>query len=109
MKRIILILAIGLFFCGYQLTFADTTVKVFSGSNAHTTRPFYVNNKWEIKWDAQGDLFQIFLYNANGTLVGLPANQIDSGTGSSYQPKGGNYYIQVNALGQWKIKIIQIK
>jgi len=86
----------------------DSVVKEFSGSGGKNTRPFTVKDGWEIQWDAKGDIFQLFLYTANGDMVGVPANQQGSGKGSSYQAKGGQYYLQVNAIGNWAIKVVQI-
>ena len=85
----------------------DTVVKEFSGSGGKNTRPFTVKNGWEIQWDAKGDIFQLYLYTANGDMAGVPANQQGSGKGSSYQAKGGQYYLQVNAIGNWAIKVVQ--
>ena len=84
----------------------DTVVKEFSGSGGKNTRPFNVKDGWEIQWDAKGDIFQLFLYTANGDIAGVSANQQGSGKGSSYQAKGGQYYLQVNAIGNWAIKIV---
>jgi len=86
----------------------DTVVKEFSGSGGKNTRPFIVKDGWEIQWDANGDIFQLFLYTANGDIKGVPANQQGSGKGSSYQAKGGSYYLQVNAIGNWAIMVVQI-
>ena len=85
----------------------NTVVKEFSGSGGKNTRPFTVKEGWEIQWDAQGSIFQLFLYSANGNMIGVSANQQGSGEGSSYQPKGGEYYLQVNAVGNWTIRIVQ--
>ncbi|MGR3178522.1 MAG: hypothetical protein ACUZ8E_10740 [Candidatus Anammoxibacter sp.] len=90
------------------VVFADTTIKTFTGSGGKNTRPFQVVPGWEIQWDAKGDIFQLYLYTADGSLSGVPANQQGSGKGSSYQAKGGSYYLQVNAIGRWEINIIQI-
>ena len=30
------------------------------------------------------------------------------GEGSYYNPKGGEYYLKVNAMGEWKIKIKEV-
>jgi len=85
----------------------DTVVKEFSGSGGKNTRPFTEEDGWEVQWDAKGDIFQLFLYAANGDMAGIPANQQGSGKGSSYQAKGGQYYLQVNAIGNWAIKVVQ--
>ena len=87
----------------------DVVVQTFSGSGGLNTRPFTVKDGWEIQWDAKGDIFQLYLYTSGGDMEGVPANQQGSGKGASYQAKGGNYYLQVNALESWTIKIIQTK
>ena len=108
MKLKTMIVMVGIIAFVSSSTFAqDTVVKEFSGSGGRNTRPFTVKNGWEIQWDAKGDIFQLFLYTANGDTVGIPANQQGSGKGSSYQAKGGQYYLQVNAIGNWNIQVVQ--
>ncbi|HHY47385.1 MAG TPA: hypothetical protein GX506_08835 [Firmicutes bacterium] len=79
----------------------------FQGTGIINTKPFTVNDGWTIQWDAQGDIFQIYVYTGTGQLVDVAANQMEAGKGSSYQPKGGTYYLKVNAIGGWEIAIIQ--
>ena len=84
----------------------NKVVATFTGNGAKNTRPFQVSSGWDIRWNAQGDIFQLYLYSASGNLIGVSANQSGPGTGSSYQAKGGKYYLQVNALGDWTIEIV---
>jgi hypothetical protein len=79
------------------------------GNGAKTTRPFRSEGPWEISWDASGDIFQIFVYRNDGTLAGVASNQSGAATGSSYQATGGEFYLQVNALGEWQIKVVRIE
>lgn len=88
---------------------SSDVIATFSGSGGKNTRPFSVPAGWEIQWDAKGDIFQLYLYKADGSMVGVPANQQGSGKGSSYQAKAGKYYLQVNALDKWSIKIVKLK
>ena len=81
----------------------------FTGSGGLNTRPFTTTGPWEIQWIANGEIFQLYLFSSAGDLEGVPANQQGAGKGSSYQPKGGTYYLQVNAMGNWKIIIVPIK
>ena len=106
-KSSIAILA-AIIFVGSNLFAGETVLKTFSGSGGKNTRPFTVSAGWEIQWDAKGDIFQLFLYKADGSMAGVPANQQGSGKGSSYQAKAGTYYLQVNAMGKWTIKIAQV-
>jgi hypothetical protein len=107
MKRILLIL---FFFCLSQQSFSQgKIVKEFNGNGGKNSSSFQVENGWEIHWDSKGDLFQLYLFDADGEIEGVPANQLGSGKGNSYQSKGGKFYLQINALGTWAIKIIQVK
>ena len=87
---------------------ANATIRELSGSGTRNTRPFQPQGPWEVKWNAKGEIFQVFVYTASGDLVGVAANQQGAGTGASYQPIGGNYYIQINALGSWSIEIVAV-
>lgn len=91
------------------LSAQDNVVKTFSGSGAKNTRPFTVQEGWEIQWDASGDIFQLYLYSPGGDMIGVPANQQGPGKGSSYQPKAGEYYLQVNAIGDWSVRIVNLE
>lgn len=86
----------------------SSAVTTFSGSGGKNTRPFEVDGRWEIQWDAEGSIFQLYLYSADGSLLGVPANQQGPGRGSSFQPRGGRYYLQVNAIGAWEIRIVPL-
>lgn len=87
---------------------ADTVIKTFSGSDMQSTRPFNVADKWEVQWDAKGDAFALYLYSPDGTVIAVLANQDGPGKGSSYQAKGGNYYLRISAMGDWAIDIVQV-
>ncbi len=86
----------------------EAEVASFSGTGTQSTRPFRVSSGWEIRWEAQGDLFQIFLRNESGEPVGVPANQQGAGSGSSYQARGGSYYLEMNALGPWTVTVVDL-
>jgi len=92
---------------------SDTTPKAppraielsWSGNNTSNTRPFGVDGPWELHWAATGDLFSIIIRSEAGDMVGVGANQTGSGDGSSFQPKGGRYFLAVSGIGQWHIWI----
>ena len=86
----------------------DVVVAEFSGKGMNTTRPFTVDGSWEVQWSSD-DFIQIFLEKAEGGLGDLVANEAETGSGSSYQPRGGSYYLKVNALGNWRIKVVAMK
>lgn len=84
---------------------ASKIIAAFSGNGGKNTRSFKTTKPWEIFWDASGDIFQLYLYDINGNLIGVPANQGSSGKGSSFQVVKGEFYLQVNAIGNWKMQI----
>ena len=90
----------------------EVTVVVaeYSGNGLQTTRPFTVDGPWEVQWSSD-EFIQIFLSNADQeeAFPNIIANQIASGSGSAYQPRGGSYYLKVNAAGNWRIKVVAIK
>lgn len=86
----------------------DKVIVQFSGKGIQSTRPFTVRGRWEIQWAAKGMYFSLGLHTAKGKLVDTVANQLDSGTGSSYQPKGGKYYFKINAAHLWTIRVVSI-
>ena len=92
-----------------KTTAGETTVMELTGSGLKNTRPFQVDGPWELQWDAKGPLFIVRIYNPDGSIAAAAANQQGPGKGSSYQPKGGHYYLQINALGNWQVKVIEIK
>jgi len=98
-RKISIIIGLVAFFAGNALA-QGAVIKMFSGSGGRNTQPFVTTSPWEIQWNAQGDIFQLYLYTASGDMVGSPASQQGSEKGSSYQPKAGKYYLQVNALGK---------
>ncbi len=81
----------------------------FSGDGIQNTRPFSVDGPWEVQWAASGDLFQVYVFSANGDLVDVMANQMGPGQGSSFQPRGGDFYLQVNAVGSWDLRVVPFR
>jgi hypothetical protein len=86
----------------------EVVVTTFKGNGAQAVRPFKVEDRWEIRWNANGMLFQAMLHSADGSLVGIVANQQGTGKGSAFRPKGGEYFLKTNAMGSWTIEIVQL-
>jgi hypothetical protein len=86
----------------------NSVIAKYSGNGTQNTRPFEVNSPWEIQWDATGQIFQVYLYDGNGNLVDVAANQMEGGKGSYYSPKTGSFYLQINGMGDWEIKIVNV-
>lgn len=79
-----------------------------SANGQRNLRPFTVKDKWEIQWDSKGTLLTITLFTADGKTSSIAASQDGPGSGSSYQPKGGEYFLQVTGTGAWTIKVVQL-
>jgi hypothetical protein len=84
-------------------------VESYSGNGMRTMRPFEVDGSWEVQWEANGQIFQIYLHTKSGRMAGVLANQQGAGSGSSYQAKSGEYYLKVNSMGDWNVKIIDVE
>ena len=87
-----------------------TVVFDLSGNGTRNTRPFTVQNKWEIRWDMKTDHFALHLYTATGEAQGmLPVGSQDGpGRGATFRPDGGNYYLKIIAKGDWHIMVVQL-
>ena len=88
----------------------ETVVFDLSGNGTRNTRPFTVQNKWEIRWDVKTDHFALHLYTATGEAQGmLPVGSQDGpGRGATFGPDGGNYYLKIIAKGDWHITVVQL-
>ena len=86
---------------------ADTVIKTFSGNGIHITRPFTVPDGWEVQW-VNLDFLQIFVQQIDEDRLDMAANQITAGNGSSYQPIGGRYYLKINGVGDWVVKVVKV-
>lgn len=102
LKRLI---TIGIFLTISMNVYGQEVIERYSGSGGQNISPFTVTDAWEVNWDAKGDIFQLYLYNSEGNMEGVVANQQGPGEGSSYQPQTGRYYFKVNAMGNWTIEI----
>ncbi len=98
-----------------QTDIPSGTIVEFSGSGNLTTRPFSVMKGWKIQWsydpsDAPGGIgvFSITLYNDTGELIDLITTQLKGGRSSVYRAKGGRYYLEIKAMGGWKVKVIDV-
>jgi len=90
----------------------DLIIGEYSGNGMQTTRPFVAKTTWEMQWDTKAEdfmLFQVYLYDGDGNLVGVVANQTKPGKGSFYNPKKGTFYLTINAIADWEIKIVEVK
>ena len=87
---------------------AGQVIQQVSANGQRNLRPFTVKDKWEIQWDSKSTMLSITIFEADGKLSDTGPMQQGPGSGSSYQPKGGNYYLQVSGTGEWTVTVVQL-
>ena len=87
---------------------SEQVLQQVSANGQRNLRPFTAKDKWEIQWDAKGTLLTITIFTTDGKLSTVAATQEGPGSGSSYQPKGGEYYLQASGTGEWTITVVQL-
>ena len=88
----------------------ERTVFELAGNGTRNTRPFTVQERWEVRWDLKTDHFEVHLFTATGDRQGrLPIGRQDGpGQGATFRPDGGNFYLKIIAKGDWKISVVQL-
>lgn len=86
-----------------------------AGNGIRNLRPFTVRDRWEVRWRHAGDYWMADAIRTDPPqedfLAQLPLTigvQAGSGSGHSYQHKGGTYYLRVNAIGDWTVTVVQL-
>lgn len=82
---------------------ASEIIKQFAGQGNFASRPFEVGGPWELRWNAQ--VGSLTIKTEDGHTVDM---YLLNGAGSAYQPKGGIFYISVNAFEPWTIDIVRV-
>ena len=78
-----------------------------SANGKRNLQPFTVKDRWEVRWDAK-DRLSIWIHGMGGDALEHAASQLKAGSGTSFQPKGGQYYLAVNGAGDWTITVVQL-
>jgi hypothetical protein len=95
----------------------EPIIAEWTGEGRTTTRPFHVDGPWELQWTLTDipsmpgtAIFHTYLQKAGGAAgdFSVIGNSNMPGTGSSYVDKGGDYYLQVNAIGRWHIQVVLV-
>lgn len=86
-------------------------VVIFKGPHNKMTDVFKVKPSWQIRYHAlEPDRhFAIWVHDEHGKRIELAVNEIGPKEGKYYQEKGGIYYLDVEAEGNWTVEVIQIK
>lgn len=89
------------------------TVAEWSGSGAKNTETFTIPSKeWRISWSTSNEafpgagIFQIYVHDSGGDLLGVGANQQGVGSDVSYMRGSGPRYLAINAGNlDWTVKV----
>jgi len=80
------------------------------GSGINKTQEFTAAGDWQIDWSydcanfGHNGNFQIFVYNSDGSLADLAANELGAkGSDTSYEHQGGTFYLQMNSECNWHV------
>jgi hypothetical protein len=85
----------------------EQIVQQLSANGSRNTRPFIVQDRWEVQWKADKDL-SVYLLDANGDLKDSIGSSKGAGTGSTYQAKGGTFSLKIIGSGNWTITVVQL-
>lgn len=90
----------------------DRLIVEFEGQGTLNTRPFVVEAPWEIQWTAD-ERISVYLYSvpepgAEPRTEGVPLSDPDGGTGASYIPVPGRYYMEISTRGTWALRIVEV-
>ena len=86
-------------------------VKRFEGSGIKSTETFEItSDEWRISWNTKagqygGMNFQIFVFNADGSLKDLSANVIGTNADSSIIRGEGRYYLKFNTAQPYSVQV----
>ena len=86
---------------------AEQELISWSGNGSRNTRPFNVKGPWEIQWESDKYIF-IEVYDKDGKYVDNSGIESDSGRGNSFQPTGGDYYLNIKGGGAWTVRVVAI-
>ena len=78
----------------------------FNGNGSKTTKPFRCRGPWELRWRCKGRAFSADIEKSGDDLF---CNIISSEatTGDSYVRDPGTFHIDVMALGEWSITVVE--
>ncbi len=86
---------------------------LWQGSGSKDTEEFVVGEHWRVDWmfsPSQTGLFQVFIYRADGrVLMNLAANSQKGGTDTSFWAGPGKYFLRINASGDWKVDVQDLR
>jgi len=93
-----------------QIVADEKVIVKWNGSSQMQTRPFRVEGPWELQWTAQKGYFSAILHriSGRGPEMAILANGMEGGSSSSYQPTGGEFYIEFGAMQSWNARAVSV-
>jgi hypothetical protein len=88
----------------------DKVVMKWNSSTQMQTRPFHVDGPWELQWTTAQGYFSATLHRMSGPgpKAALLANGMEAGGSSSYQPTGGDFYVEFGAMQPWTARVVTV-
>jgi len=82
----------------------------WNGMTNLRTRPFHSQGAWELQWSVSAGYFSAWLHSlpSDGKQGDLLANQTDASSSSSFQPNGGDFFIEFEAESQWAARAVAL-
>ena len=79
----------------------------FYGIGSSDTRPFTMKDRWEISWSCAGPA-KISLKPTQGRPPLVVSDSTAPTMGSVYEPRGGEYTVQVTSSWPWEVAVKEI-
>lgn len=91
-----------------------SVLNVWRGTGSRETESFTVGQHWRIDWlfspTQPGAQLQIFIYAADGRLLmNMAANTPRGGADTTFWSGPGTYFLRVNATGDWKLDVQDLR
>ena len=85
-------------------------VAKWAGSSNMRTRPFHVDGPWELQWTTGKGLFAVTLHRlgGEGAESDLLTNGLAAASSRSFQPTGGDFYLEVDAMQAWTARVVAL-
>lgn len=90
-----------------------SVVRIWQGSGVAETEAFTVGQHWRVDHlfdPGQGGALQVFIYHADGRLLmNVAANTTTGGANTSFWAGPGTYFLKINAMGDWKVAVQDLR
>lgn len=88
----------------------------WTGRDSRALPPFHVDGPWFLGWNLSGDdaqssfnFIEIEVRKLDGGYTPHGATSHQIGTGNSFVPASGDFYLQVTATGSWTLAVWKAK